>query len=354
MISDIEKQISGIIPLRHHPSGHDYAIRPNWIDLGFDFNSIPFHSDVAIIVTSWWGHLHFLEATLTNYRLTGKYVLCSYDTPFWPREGSSSFNNKMPSDKIWSIPHAWVFKHRTFDNEKRNGWLWDMFYANGILKNLPNFKYVFHVNGDCIWEKVDGVDDLINELGEDDLMSISSQPNSIHTCAVIYRRESFFKVFDYIFEFLREPVLGSRSPEHLLTEAVRFLHLKEKVAPVQPIELSDSSVDHYSRFNQDSTWKRGVGYRNLGSEFLACLIERTEPPPGKYIDLEMMKIICPGFSNSLFEFYKTKDRRFLYQAWDHNEDSWHDRVWYPIEYYGSEPIYEIDPENKFELTKTII
>jgi hypothetical protein len=41
-------------------------------------------------------------------------------------------------------------------------------------------------------------------------------------------------------------------------------------------------------------------------------------------------------------------------AWDHNEDSYYDRVYYPIEYYGKEPICEIDLNNKFELTRKII
>jgi hypothetical protein len=38
------------------------------------------------------------------------------------------------------------------------------------------------------------------------------------------------------------------------------------------------------------------------------------------------------------KYYETGDRRYLYMAWDQNEDSWYDRVYYPIEHYGEEPI----------------
>jgi len=338
MISRIEEQIAGIIPWKSTPSGHDYSVRPNWIDIGFDFNSIPFKSDTLIIVTSWWGHLHLMEATLTNYRKTGAYIVLVYDFPVMPWD-QSKFPQNFPTPKIMLLPHTFLMKHMTFDNPKRNGWLWLIYYAGGVVKSFPHFKYIFTVNSDCIWENPEGMDRIKEELGENDLMSISSQPNNIHTCAVIYKRKAFLKILFYLFLHLKQPILGSWSPEILLTKAVNKFNLREKVAPVQPMELDQSSVDHYSRYNQPSTWKDLVGYRNLGSEFITCLVEGKEPINREYVDLNLMKISCSGYSDSLLKYYETGDRRYLHQAWDHNETSWYDRVYYPIEEYGKEPIY---------------
>lgn len=333
---------------KNSPSGHDYSIRPNWIDLSFDMNDLPNQKDTAIIVTSWFGHLPFLKATLSKYVETGAFVLCAYDNPMKPWSGNNDFKLKMPDADIWKIPHSWVFKHQTYDNDKRNGWIWLMKYAQGVVSQFSNFKYILHVNGDCIWENPRGLQNLKDELGEDDLMSISSQESSIHTCAVIYKANAFHEIFDFISDFISPSILGSWSPEGLLTMAVRSLGVVEKIATKQPMELDQLSVDHYSRYNQDSTWKDLVGYMNLGAMFLTSLIERREPVDIKYVDVEKMRVVCVGYSESLYKYYETGDRRYLYQAFDHNETSWYDRIYFPIEYYGSEPVYEIGADNRFE------
>ncbi len=330
------------------PSGFDYSIRPNWIDLGLNNNDVPIQKDTVIIVTSWFGHLPFLKATLQGYVDSGSYVICAYDNPIKPWSSEDEFKIKMPSFDIWKIPHSWIFKHITYDNDKRNGWLWLLSYSCGIIKQFNNFKYILHVNGDCLWRNPKGLKDLKDELGENDLMSISSQENNIHTCAVIYKSSAFYEIFSFIQRFLSPPVLGSFSPEELLTRAVRTSDLKEKVVTIQPMELDNSSVDHYSRYDQDSTWKRCVGYINLGSCFLTSLIERTEPVSSEFIDLNHMKNVCSGYSDSLIKYYETKDRRWLYKSFDENEDSWYDRLYQPIKYYGESPIYEIDSKNRFE------
>ena len=88
----------------------------------FHLNDFPLRSDKAIVVTSWDGHRLFLKHTLTNYMKTGAYVICSYDC-----------KGEFPSSDIMKIPHAWVFKHKTYGADKRIGWLWDTVYAAGVL-----------------------------------------------------------------------------------------------------------------------------------------------------------------------------------------------------------------------------
>jgi len=341
MLSKLERQVACLDKWRSSPGSYGYSARPNWIDLSLDFNSAPHNHDTAIIVTGWHGQLEFMEATLKRYRETGAFVILAYDFPMQPWDkDTGTFAKFFPPERIMCLPHQFLMKHNTFDDPKRDGWLWLIIYAGGIIKTFPHFKHVLTVNADCIWTKPEGLDDLKEELGEDDLMSISSVENNIHTCAVIYKREAFLQIHKHIAHKMRVRILGSHSPEDLLTWAVRNSDLKEKVASIQPMELDNSSIDYYSRYNQDSTWKRLVGYRNLGAEFLTNLIERTEPVPREYVDLDLMAVAAPGFSNSLIQYYKTGDRRWLLKAWDENEDSHYDRLYYPIEEYGENPIME--------------
>ena len=42
----------------------------------------------------------------------------------------------------------------------------------------------------------------------------------------------------------------------------------------------------------------------------------------------------------LHKYYETDDRRWLYKYWAEGEDSYWNRRYYPIEYYGDRPLYD--------------
>ena len=346
MISNEEKLLSGILPDCPTPSPSDHSLRPNLVDLSLNYNNVPYKSNACIICTSHRGHLTFLKGALKSYRKTGKFVICSYDPPAAAWFSSEYHASNMPDLETFLAAHMWIHKHVTYEEPKRNGWFWDVRYAQGIVNTFENFEYVFTVNGDCIWEKPEGVNDLINLLGDHDLMAVTSDVNTIHTCAVLFKRDAFMSVMDYMAEYHKTPIIGSYSPERLLLQAVKQLNLNELKVPNQPIDPEDNSVDHYTRYSQRGhTWNELVGYRNIGAEWLTALIERFDLPDKKYINFNFFETVFANCSEHALNFYRTGDRRYLYQAWDQNEDSWYDRVYYPLERYGEEPIIGNSPEN---------
>lgn len=312
-------------------------------DFALNCNNAPFNYETVIIVTSWHGHLMWLKNTLKQYRLADAFVICAYDNPIYCHSGASylQINDRFPPADVFQIPHMWVFKHATFDADKRNGWFWDVKYAHDIIINYPNFKYVFCVNGDCIWERPEGLKDIIELLEENngDLMADASS-NMIHTCSVIYKISAFKKIVEFMIEKMKYPVIGSQSPEVMLKDAVLRNNLNEIKAPKQPIHPKDGSIDYYHCYNQDSTWKELLGFRNLMSEHIVCTEDGLEPLPSKYFDLRDEGKYLSGHEKLLLKYYLTNDRRYLYKYWDEGEDSWYNRVYHPIEFYGNEPIYE--------------
>ena len=341
MITDEERRLACMLPSEGTPSNAIHNIRPNWVDLSLNYNNMPHKSNAVIICTSHRGHLAFLRAALRSYRETGKYVICAYDPPHQAWCSEEHFETSMPCMSIFTAAHAWVYKHITYENEKRNGWYWDVRYAQGIIRNFDNFEYVFTVNGDCIWEKPEGVDELIDLMGDADLMAVTSDHNTIHTCAVLFRREAFMRIMDYMSEYHKVNVIGSHSPEKLLIQAVKEFGLKEKQVDKQPIEPEDDRhVDHYTRYRQPNTWNDIVGYRNIGAEWLTALIEGKDPPEKKFFQFRHFNAIWSWCTGHILKYYETGDRRYLHMSWDHNEDSWYDRVDYPVERYGKEPIYD--------------
>jgi len=300
----------------------------------FNLNDFPFRANVAIIITSYDGHLLFLKQSLLRYKMTGVYTICSYD-----------FQHKVPPADIFEIPNSWVFKHKTFGAGKRNGWLWDILYAGNILKSFSNLKVVFTVNSDCVWDRPENINEVIKFLDKDcDMMAVTGNDNKmIHTCAVMYKVNTFFRFVEWVSDNLKNNIPESYSPEVLLRDFVYYNNIKNKDAPVQP-KFPDGrysgSIDHYSCYNQDSTWKRILGYRNLGGEHKASCIQHLEPVPVEYCDLRNGGEYLSAHESLLYKYYMTKDKRWLYKYWAEGEDSYWNRRYYPLDYYGDVPLYD--------------
>jgi hypothetical protein len=315
----------------------------SWYDVSL-LNALPREKDVAIIVTAWSGQLKWLEATLRAYRETGAFVILAYDQHFfpWAKPAPTDMFRSMPNPRHFQLASATVFKHLTGDAAKRNGWFWSVRYAQGILKSFPNIKKVYLTNGDCLFQKPEGFPELLRLVDDCDLISgQTTTSGNIHTANVLFKREAFDQVFDYIENLMRVPVLGSRSPEGNLREAVARLGLKLGIPEKLPLDL-DGTVDSYCRYGQDSTWKEIVGFRNLFAEY--------EQAANDGLELDWLKPYNDNFMDWLYwsgeeraficKYWETGDRRYLYQFWDAGEGSDYDRLYYPLEYFGVDPIYK--------------
>lgn len=316
----------------------------SWYDLSYNVNTIPCDTDTAIIVTAWFGQLKWLKSALESYRKSGAFVILAYDNPFYPWIPPTPHDiiRCMPNMNHYVLANSFVLKHLTADSNKRNGWFWNIRYAQGVIKSFPNIKYVYHTNGDCVWDKPEGLKDLKAFLGDNDIMAGQTSGDVLHTADVIYKKEAFDKVVDYMYDIMRIPILGSHSPEVMLRNAVVDLKLKVLTAPKQPLDPKDGSVDMYARYGQDSTLKDLVGFRNVFAEY------ETMGNEGK--EMMFLKPYFDDYENCIYwggeeketicQYWKTGDRRYLYKFWDQWEDSDYNRLYYPLEAYGKEPILE--------------
>jgi len=172
-------------------------------------------------------------------------------------------------------------------------------------------------------------------------MAVSAETNLIHTCSIMMKAFVYQRFAEYVGEMLRNNIPESYSPEVMLRDFVHHYDIKHKPAPIQP-EFPPNKrykgVDHYCSYNQDSTWKRVLGFRNLGAEHKQCPIEHLEPIPKNYIDFK--HDYFTQHENLLHKYYETNDRRWLYKYYAEGEDSYWNRRYYPIEYYGDKPLHD--------------
>jgi hypothetical protein len=342
---ELLNKVAGIVPWKAN-YGDEMEYRTadgvSWYDLSVNCNSLPCEPEIAVIVTAWFGQLKWLKATLESYRKSGAFVILSYDNPFysWIPRNDMDMIRCMPNMKHYMLANSFVMKHLTYDGNKRNGWFWNVRYAQGIIKQFPNIKYVYCTNGDCVIEKPEGFKDVINLLGENDLISGQSTESVIHTADVFYKINAFNSITDYMFEIMRIPVIGSHSPEVMLRESVVDLNLKVLHAPKQPLD-KDGSVDMYARYNPDSTWKDLLGFRNIFAEYETLGNEGKEPLDKKFVDDYGDWLYWSGDEKeTICKYWETGDRRYIKMWWDRWEDSDYNRLYYPIEFYGKEPIYK--------------
>ena len=125
-----------------------------------------------------------------------------------------------------------------------------------------------------------------------------------------------------------------------LKEAVDQLKLKVGIPEKQPLD-TDGTIDSYARRGQESTWKEIVGFRNLFAEYETCGNEGN--------DVFWLRPYVDDFKDYLYwageeketvcQYWKTGDKRHLWRWWDRWEDSDYNRLYYPLEFYGKEPVY---------------
>lgn len=358
MIDNIENKLMGLDKFQDVNVGWDtyFYKRANnphditWYDLSFNYNSPMYNTDTCIILTSYYKHLIWMKHSLQQYRKTGAFVVVGYDNPFRAYDDSPYFynlNNVFPRREHFLAAHCFVIKHPTYDNNKRFGSFWDTRYAQAIMNSF-DFKYVILGTTDCAYDRPEGMEELKAILGDGDFMACasSSTPNStgtIHTSNMIFKKDAFNKVLEHMSNHFKVPLIGHmcKNFETMMRDAVQLYKLKETIAPKQPIYPKDGTVDMYSCYNQESTWKEVLGFHNLFAEFVTASEERLEPPDKKYIDdYDNYFYFDEGDKNMIGQYYKTQDRRYLYQWW--GKYSLTKSEYFPIEYYGKEPIYGIN------------
>ena len=293
-------------------------------------NNFPFNAKIGMVFTSHFDHLPYMEYALKQYRkIDDMFIVGAYDS----RHINPLLKDKkerLPFPEIWYLAHMWVFKHYTWSGfSKRNGWNWLQIYGSSILKRFENMEYIFVSNGDCIWEKPEGVYEIIDILGDDDFMSGQSFTrhtdgfNFIHTCSMVFKRDSYFSFIDFAISLIKESDCAGVSPESIINRWVKNNNIKWNHSPIQPT-YENGDHDMYCESGNESTWKNILGFRNLIAEKNYRCHVGAEPLDKKYIDLRDPVFYWNDHDRkTLYNYYTTGDRRYI-SMW-HDQDPWLDR-----------------------------
>jgi hypothetical protein len=294
-------------------------------------NNFPMHAKIGMVFTCYFDHLRFMEYALRQYRkIENMFIVGAYDARHMNPDAPDKNKWKLPFPEIFYLAHMWVFKHYTWSGfHKRNGWNWSHMYASSILKSFDNIEYIFTSNGDCTWERPEGVYELIDILGDNDFMSgqsyVRHTDNFVfqHTCTAIFKRDAYFNFIQFMAEELAKSDTAGVSPESLLQRWLREKNIKYIHAPIQPT-YPNGDHDMYCEAGGESTWRNTIGFRNLNAESAYRCHTRQPPLDQKYYDLREPQTYWGDHDkNTLHKYFITGDKRFI-QMW-HDQDPWQPR-----------------------------
>jgi hypothetical protein len=259
------------------------------------------NKDVAVIVPTVWNHKPWLKACLTSLNKLDLYILLAYDNHFHQKQ---SVFQMFPSHKVMSLADSVGLKHRTHFNSVGISHMWNMWYNLKLLKGF-GFPYVLSVAGDCILETPEGFPQLMEALGDNDIICNmwDDRRKYAGTLGVLSKTEVYL---DYFEHFVRNQYDRSGSTEGRL---YNFLTSGGyKVAPVH------NSAHNFKMPDHNATWNKTIGYRHLHAEQMIRQESRYLPVEKKYIEFgDYAENIKKG--GPLHRYYKTGQLEHLEDWW---------------------------------------
>lgn len=268
---------------------------------------------VAILLTASMYGLPYLKSTLESYRALGYWIVLSYDNFLNPDDAAIDYNRLMPPPDILRLCDTFIITHpwQTWGGVSYP-FIFQLRVASGIF---VNFDYVLAVNGDCLIEKPDGFDGLLDMLGDADIMSSGpALPREIGTAGILMRSDAFIKIAKHMndhmvpFEEYEKSTQEFGNTEGRLAVAVRELGLKQRI--VAPGSCSTHKVCEQLHVPGHGDWYDRIGFRHIHGEHNYAYRYKGIPPHYSLLDARFMG----DEYNQIRAYWETKDMSII-EAW---------------------------------------
>lgn len=246
------------------------------------------YKKVGIHLTCSPYSLPFLKASVESFKKLGYWIVLSYDNFINPKDTSSNIDwgRWMPPKDVMDSIDTFLIPHYQSWGGVSYGYSWQLKLCSSLLSN---FEYVLCANGDCVIEKPEGFSELLEMLGDADIMSSGpSLPREIGTAGLLMKSSAYVKIADHIlkgmvpFENYELTTQERGNTEGRLAVAVRDLGLKQII--VEPGRCQTHKI--CEQFHQPGygTWYEKIGFRHTHGELNYAYRYKSAPPPAKYLD----------------------------------------------------------------------
>lgn len=270
--------------------------------------AVKIRKPVGIILTAHCGGLPFLKGSVESWKKLGYWVCVAYDNFIDPEWQEANYDRFMPAKDVMDQIDTFLIPHYQTWGGPSYPYMWLLRLAGGIMEH---FEHVAVINGDCIIEKPEGFQALLDLMGDADFMSAGPVlEREIGTAGFIIKGKHLpalaKHLIDHVvpFEEYEKSTQEFGNTEGRMAVAVRDLGLKQAIVPVMP----KNDQLHFPH----GTWFDMIGMRHIHGEFNHAYRYKAMPPPLKYFD---ERYLGSHDLNALREWERTNDIRVIEEWW---------------------------------------
>jgi hypothetical protein len=206
-----------------------------------------------------------------------------YDNYFDPKRQDYDYNYLMPNRDVFDQCDNFVFSHFQTWGGVLYPYFWSLYVG---LNAMRSFKYVYCANGDCILEKPENFQQIIDMLGDGDILGVGWEPNGdrpiFNTTGFLAKTEAAVAIMEHFRDRLIPldnyekycDIVGNT--ESRFAVAITELGLKLKIAPKNPFNTQ--------LHKPGGSWYDIIGFRHIHAEHNYAYRYRGIPPHYKYLD----------------------------------------------------------------------
>lgn len=267
------------------------------------------YKDIGVLLTSHPGNRAFLKTSIETHKKLGYWLTLVYDNYFDPDIPDIEWNHLMPDKDVIDMVDTFIMPH----HQTWGGVLYPYFWLLKFgVAAMSGFKYIFCSNGDCVLETPENFPQIIELLGDGDIMPCGWERDSIFTSASFFgKSEAIVAIIQHMQEnFIPlEAYENSKQDfgncEARMGRAVLDLGLKLVPPPEEPFNDQHHVSGH-------GTWYKVLGFRHIHGEWGYAYKYHKEPPELKYIDERHMGA---GEYQLIKKYRDTGDIKFLEEWW---------------------------------------
>lgn len=244
--------------------------------------------DVGVLLTSHPGNRPFLKASLETHKKLGFWTSVVYDNYFDPNNKNIGYKQCMPERDVYDMADTFLIPHHQTWGGVLYPYFWCLYFG---VHTMGSFKYIFCSNGDCVLEKPEGFPEIMEMLGDADIMGCGYEDNNgrelFNTTSFIAKSDAIKAVMvhfrDYLIGIDTYEKYAERmgNTEGRFAIAIKELGLKLKKVPKNPVNTQVAL--------SGGTWYDILGFRHIHGEYNYAFRNKKIPPDPKYIDNRYMK-----------------------------------------------------------------
>jgi len=245
---------------------------------------------VGVLITAHPSSRPFLKHCIETHKKLGYWITLAYDNYWNPKDKNIKYDQLMPSREVFDNIDTFIIPHY----QTWGGVLYPYFWLLKFgMHTMGGFEYVYCTNGDCVIEKPENFDQIMEMLGDGDIIGCGWEKtpqgrdlfNTTAFLAKTKAAQAMMKHFeDHLIPYDNYEKYAEQfgNTEARFAKAIKELDLKVVKVPENPF----NTQSHKPGFG---TFYKTIGFRHIHGEWAYRVRKGKGEIPWEHIDERYMK-----------------------------------------------------------------